>query len=535
MGAQRGREMNHFFENHFFRHKKVLVIVPHMDDEINVAGSMIHSLAGMECDITVLYTTDGNDFGKGRQRAEEAKKALSVLAGGGVEVKRLNFKSQARAGKEHYLFSKREEAVGELTGYLRKCCPEIIFCCDMDAHPDHLCTSLFFEEALGKLLKEKRDYSPLVYKGFAYETAYFATDDFWGQGEGFVLHTKKKWHFGRDTNNPLYQWDERIRFPVREECIASGENFRQNVIRNALSMHETQNAVSHAGRIINSDAVFFERRTDSLLYQAKITVSSGNGGYINDFMAVNLDDVMKRKLSYRDYLWIPEKGDGEKCIRAEFPKPVFINKIVCYQNIEKRHRIKRAQISFGGGHTEEWNMEEGSAVRMVKCFPDIKTDSLEFKILKSDGRRAGVGELEVCFDKGKPVCDFIKIMDRENFIYRKNYHKKIEYQVYGYCRRFGSSVLGKQDVAECTYRGKDGNEVLRVGLRGHEDEIYDEVVLHEVSGYQMCKGFFRRGACLFLSLVRDLRNAACVTLSKCRMFWRIVKQRAGKGTGDERS
>ena len=26
----------------------------------------IHSLAGMECHITVLYTTDGNDFGKGR-------------------------------------------------------------------------------------------------------------------------------------------------------------------------------------------------------------------------------------------------------------------------------------------------------------------------------------------------------------------------------------------------------------------------------------------------------------------------------------
>ena len=65
--------MNSFFENRFFRHKSVLVIIPHMDDEINAAGSMIHSLAGMECHITVLYTTDGNDFGKGRQRAGEAE------------------------------------------------------------------------------------------------------------------------------------------------------------------------------------------------------------------------------------------------------------------------------------------------------------------------------------------------------------------------------------------------------------------------------------------------------------------------------
>ena len=96
-------------------------------------------------------------------------------------------------------------------------------------------------------------------------------------------------------------------------------------------------------------------------------------------------------------------------------------------------------------------------------------------------------------------------------------------------------MLGKQDVAEHIYKDRDGNEVLRVGLRGHEDEIYDEVILRKVSGYQMCKGFFRRGACLFLSCARDLKNAASVTWSKCRMFWRIVKQRAGKGAGDERS
>lgn len=184
--------MNSFFENRFFRHKSVLVIVPHMDDEINAAGSMIHSLAGMECHITVLYTTDGNDFGKGRQRAGEAERALSVLAGRGVEIKGLNYKSQARVGREHELFSKRGEAVGELIRYLREQCPEIIFCCDMDAHPDHLCTSLFFEEALGEVLRERKGYSPLVYKGFAYETAYFATDDLFEWGGGFSITYQKE-------------------------------------------------------------------------------------------------------------------------------------------------------------------------------------------------------------------------------------------------------------------------------------------------------------------------------------------------------
>lgn len=69
-----------------------------------------------------------------------------------------------------------------LAGVLKEYYPEIIFCCDMDVHPDHLCTSLFFEEALGKVLREGRGYCPLVYKGFAYETAYFATNDFFSRG-----------------------------------------------------------------------------------------------------------------------------------------------------------------------------------------------------------------------------------------------------------------------------------------------------------------------------------------------------------------
>lgn len=86
--------MNNFYESSFFREKKVLLIVPHMDDEINVAGSMIHNLAGMKCDIMVLYTTDGDDFGQGVIRLEEAKRALHVLAGFEVTVRVLPYKSR---------------------------------------------------------------------------------------------------------------------------------------------------------------------------------------------------------------------------------------------------------------------------------------------------------------------------------------------------------------------------------------------------------------------------------------------------------
>jgi len=521
--------MNSFYENSFFRKKKILVIVPHMDDEINVAGSMIHNLAGMKCDIAVLYTTDGNDLGRGAERREEARRALRVLTGSETAVGVLPFKSQARVGKEHYLFSRREEAVERLFCFIKKYYPEIIFCCDMDEHPDHLCTSLFFEEALGKVLKEEKEYSPFVYKGFAYETAYFATNDFFSRMGGHVLQTKKRrcpHGSAGNTGNPAYLWEERIRFPVKEECIAAGEAIQKNVIRNALSMHRTQNAIKHAGRIINSDEVFFERRTDSLSYQAVIRVSSGEKGYLNDFMVLNVKDVLKKKLVYTDYLWIPDRRDKQKCIDMNFEVPVLCNKVVCYQNIEKSHRIKRAQLSFDNGYSAEWDMEKGSSVCMVKCFPDMWVEKIQFKILEVSGENAGVSELEVYYDRREPVYDFIKIIHKENFVYGQNYVKRPDYQVYGYCRRLGSRLLGKEDIIETIYTDRAGQEILRAGLKGHQDKVYDEILLHKVSKKQMYQDFISLGEELFLAWLRNRWDSICTLWSKCRMFWRLMRERS---------
>ena len=66
-----------------FYNKKILVIVPHQDDEINLAGSLILSLA-RKADIYVLYTTMGNylfDSTVRRKEALEACKKLGVDSG----------------------------------------------------------------------------------------------------------------------------------------------------------------------------------------------------------------------------------------------------------------------------------------------------------------------------------------------------------------------------------------------------------------------------------------------------------------------
>ena len=57
--------------------------------------------------------------------------------------------------------------------------PEVIFCIDYDSHHDHRALSLLFEESMGEILRQNNnDYNPLVFKGFAYSTAFLAEPDF---------------------------------------------------------------------------------------------------------------------------------------------------------------------------------------------------------------------------------------------------------------------------------------------------------------------------------------------------------------------
>lgn len=63
----------------------------------------------------------------------------------------------------------------------------------------------------------------------------------------------------------------------------------------ALSKHLTQFAYTLAARIINGDMVYWNRRTDSLTYDADITVSSGDAKLLNDFKLVSTDKTIPKR------------------------------------------------------------------------------------------------------------------------------------------------------------------------------------------------------------------------------------------------
>ena len=507
--------MNSFYYNNLFRKKKVLVIVPHMDDEINVAGSMIHNLSVMGCKISVLYTTNGNGGNQGEIRIREAKEALNILTKSNIEVSVCNFVDQPRGNKEHILSKNSAQIENRMEEMILSLQPDIIICVDLDEHPDHMRTSICFEKAMGRVLRANYNYTPIIYKGFAYKTAYFSYDDI-KQGTYPNLETRCK---GR-LDNPTYLYKERVRFPVLKECSCVENNLNNNIIAKALASHKTQNAISHAGRIINSDIVFFERRTDNLLYGAKVTVSSGNKNYLNDFMTVDVENVMQKKRKYTDYLWQPEHGDIDRYVCIEFNAPTKCNHLVFYQSVDKKNQIEKLEILFDDGTRIIWDKQHRSKIREDIYFVDKYTKNLKIRILKMSGC-AGISELEIYEDRDEKY-DYIKIMQNGNFVERLICTKRhLEYDVYGYRHKYGSeNVIKEKVMATMGYKEGEG-EFIRVSLQ-EDPEIYDEIIIERMTRVRyMCHSMI---APLYKikGIVKDFCNEIILLWKKCRMLIRQI-------------
>lgn len=504
--------MNSFYNNKLFRRKNVLIIVPHMDDEINVAGSMIYNLSIMECKISVLYTTNGNGSNQGETRIKEAKEALNILAGDHIEISVCDFVDQPRGNGEHVLSKHSAQIENKMEEIIVSSKPDIIICVDMDEHPDHMRTSICFEKVMGKVLETNESYMPIVYKGFAYKTAYFSYDDI-KQGDYPLLESRC---YRGKLDNPTYSYKERVRFPVLRECLCVENNLADNIIAKALSAHRTQNAVSHTGRIINSDIVFFERRTDNLLFGSKITVSSGNQEYLKDFVTVDVENVMQKKRVYTNYLWQPENGDTDRVIYIMFNTSITCNHLVFYQSVDKKSRVEQIEIFFDDGTSIIWNKINQKNIREDIYFFTKHTKSIKIQILKMSGH-AGMSELEVYEDQERPY-DYIKIMQKGNFVDRLICTKSnIQYDVYGYRHKSGSEIVPKDRVKENIYHRE--RDYIRVSLK-EEPEIYDEIPIERMTiekylcYYILVRLYRIRGR------FRDLYNELNLLWKKCRMLIR---------------
>lgn len=435
--------------DHFSAENGLMVIIPHEDDEINLAGALIFDACRKKIPVKCVFLTNGDAEYPAFIRIHEAVKALKTLGvkeeniyflgypDGGRHGERSPFLHNAseirKAGGHAYTYGCRhfkefaaletgaghpcnwDNLLEDLQNIILKYKPSVIVGTDFDYHPDHRMCYLALMEAMNRILHRVQDYYPDVLMGYCYTTGFDSVPDFYGKHLlSTVVNKNTQRNTDFETENPTYEWDKRIRLPIPAECR---NLLMKNVLFKSLCCHLSQKASRRAVRLINGDEVFWQRRTNNLAINGHITVSSGNAKYLTDFHMMNTKDIVSEKTEFRDYLWVPDKGDSQGWCRCDFETPRHVESVVLYGNIENDSRITKGKLSFSTGYSCQVEaLEKQGHETLIHFPPQDNVTWVKFEILDKIGPHAGIAEWEIlpCF---KSYFSILQILVNEQFAY----------------------------------------------------------------------------------------------------------------------
>lgn len=421
--------------------RSVMVIVPHEDDDLNIAGGVIEELVGYGSQVTMVFVTNGDFYGISTRRLEEAITCCGAMgipeerviflgygdqwqadgphiynapagqvmtsAGGAQKAYGLEDHPAYREGRDYT----SDNLMADLKDLILEYRPDTILCSDYDAHIDHRAVTLLFEKVLGQILRQEPGYRPLVYKAFAYNTAWMAEADFIGEN---LKSTQDIFVPPYNQSPEVYRWQDRLRLPVAagtlSRSLMTTANFR------GMSIYASQNQKINAAQMTNGDKVFWRRRTDSLCYDAQIGVSSGNGALLTDFMLLECDDLAGEAQPY-DGVWSPENQDAQPQVTVTFPESRHLSQIVLYDHPDSGINILDARICLEDGTQLRTSpLDPGGAATVIPL--EAETGSFSITVLSWEGEGAGLTEIEAYATARQGDDRFIKLTDQNgDFVY----------------------------------------------------------------------------------------------------------------------
>ena len=507
----------------FFKNKKILTILPHEDDELNLIGGLLNSNYIDKDKLYITYVTNGDYYCKTETRVKEVTKSLKrcgvkkenlIFLGycdqqfsenthiymtdenSSFESKNSRKETYFISGQNEYAWLKRkkhsqfnkEALINDLETLIMDIMPDIIFVNDFDSHPDHRCISLCFDSTIGKVLKKTKDYFPNIYKGFCYPTEYNGYDDYDNIN---LLSTKFKKEKNNefDCQNPYYSWKERIRFCVGKETFKY--SLLTNKLYKCLLEHKSQLLLRKYKSIINSDQVFWQRQTNNLCLTASIEATSGNTKYLNDFMTFDCENIMHKDTSFpifKNVSWIPKKEDKEKKITIKLKNSSQISEIKFYQNSISKGKIKDINVKFDNGE-KKYIQLENKLCNTLNVNTKEKINNIEIEVVSQETNDAGFSEIEIIPSKEKNV-EFLKILIDDNFTNDIYYVNDLKYKIDVYCYNGSESLklshnnfIFKIDNKIINYKDLnnyiDKDYTLKIALKDNE-EIYDEVKIKHI-------------------------------------------------------
>lgn len=511
---------NSFYDSQF-KNKKVMVIVPHEDDDLLISGQVLPPMYKNGADVRVVFATNGDKRVSAYTRQSEACNALEKLGIPREKVIFLGYPdgTQLYVGKKAFSFSSgwdhtyagkgfkdyhfdrfgthakytAENMVDDIESVVLEYRPDYILAIDFDTHTDHRGVSISFEKAMERILKKESGYTPKVLKCFGYSLAWKSKPDF------YALNIKSTVMQDREKNNdpsyetdvPQYRWNNRVRLPIDKKSLS------HSILRcseyKALSEHLSQYAYCYSERIINGDSVYWNRRTDSLTYNADISVSSGDASLLNDFRLIGVGNrTAGLHVKLENCVSRFDKNDAQKTVTVKFDSPKTVSCVSLYDNFGLNSNILGGVITFSDGSKVEVPAlnADGSETRVV-FEPKHNITSFTFKVTEYEGV-AGLDEIEAFenadYDMGFSLIK-LKNADTDDYIY--NYlitpdEKSLNLGVYlsnpnaGYTIKIiegdsvkleGNTLVFDDDFEKCTVRAE---------LNG-DPSTYDQMIVKRLS------------------------------------------------------
>lgn len=511
---------NSFYDSQF-KNKKVMVIVPHEDDDLLISGQVLPSMYKNCADVRVVFATNGDKRVSAYTRQSEACNALEKLGIPREKVIFLGYPdgTQLYVGKKAFSFSSgwdhtyagkgfkdyhfdrfgthakytAENMVDDIESVVLEYRPDYILAIDFDTHTDHRGVSISFEKAMERILKKESGYTPKVLKCFGYSLAWKSKPDF------YALNIKSTVMQDREKNNdpsyetdvPQYRWNNRVRLPIDKKSLS------HSILRcseyKALSEHLSQYAYCYSERIINGDSVYWNRRTDSLTYNADISVSSGDASLLNDFRLIGVGNrTAGPHVKLENCVSRFDKNDAQKTVTVKFDSPKTVSCVSLYDNFGLNSNILGGVITFSDGSKVEVPAlnADGSETRVV-FEPKHNITSFTFKVTEYEGV-AGLDEIEAFenadYDMGFSL---IKLKNADTDDYMYNYlitpdEKSLNLGVYasdpnaGYTIKIiegdsvkleGNTLVFDDDFEKCTVRAE---------LNG-DPSTYDQITVKRLS------------------------------------------------------
>lgn len=398
---------NSFYDSQF-KNKKVMVIVPHEDDDLLISGQVLPSMYKNGADVRVVFATNGDKRVSAYTRQSEACNALEKLGIPREKVIFLGYPdgTQLYVGKKAFSFSSgwdhtyagkgfkdyhfdrfgthakytAENMVDDIESVVLEYRPDYILAIDFDTHTDHRGVSISFEKAMERILKKEGGYTPKVLKCFGYSLAWKSKPDF------YALNIKSTVMQDREKNNdpsyetdvPQYRWNNRVRLPIDKKSLS------HSILRcseyKALSEHLSQYAYCYSERIINGDSVYWNRRTDSLTYNADISVSSGDASLLNDFRLIGVGNrTAGPNVKLENCVSRFDKNDAQKTVTVKFDSPKTVSCVSLYEGVaglDEIEAFENADYDMGFSLIKLKNADTDNYIYNYLITPDEKSLNL---------------------------------------------------------------------------------------------------------------------------------------------------------------